>query len=96
MLLLVLLPTNPFISVVFVNATAVVVVVVVVVGLQLPNEWQFSDTNAKAHVLLQSHFSRTALSTDLRQDQKVGGAVRCGALGAAFSAQLPPTQIQIR
>ncbi|CAN0016797.1 unnamed protein product, partial [Hapterophycus canaliculatus] len=38
---------------------------------QLPNEWQFSDTNAKAHVLLQSHFSRTALSTDLRADQKV-------------------------
>ncbi|CAN0072855.1 unnamed protein product, partial [Ectocarpus sp. 12 AP-2014] len=38
---------------------------------KLPNEWQFSDTNAKAHVLLQSHFSRTALSTDLRADQKV-------------------------
>ena len=39
--------------------------------IQLPNGWQFSDTNAKAHVLLQSHFSRTALSTDLRADQKV-------------------------
>lgn len=38
---------------------------------QLPAEWAFSDTNAKAHVLLQSHFSRTALSTDLRADQKV-------------------------
>ncbi|CAN0015220.1 unnamed protein product, partial [Discosporangium mesarthrocarpum] len=34
-------------------------------------DWRFSDTNSKAHVLLQCHFSRTALSTDLAGDQKL-------------------------
>jgi len=37
---------------------------------KLPQSAQFHDSNTKALVLLQCHFSRTALSTDLRNDQK--------------------------
>ncbi len=36
----------------------------------LPDSAQFNDSNTKALVLLQCHFSRTSISTDLRIDQK--------------------------
>jgi len=37
---------------------------------QLPETSQYNDSNSKALILLQCHFSRTTLSTDLRIDQK--------------------------
>jgi len=37
---------------------------------KLPEEAQFHDPNTKALILLQSHFSRKSLSTDLRSDQR--------------------------
>ncbi len=37
----------------------------------LPDTAQFHDSNTKALILLQCHFSRTAISADLRDDQKV-------------------------
>jgi pre-mRNA-splicing helicase BRR2 len=37
---------------------------------KLPESAQFHDSNTKALILFQCHFSRTALSTDLRNDQK--------------------------
>jgi len=36
----------------------------------VPDSAQFNDSNTKALVLLQCHFSRTSISTDLRIDQK--------------------------
>ena len=38
---------------------------------KLPESAQFHDSNTKALLLLQSHFSRTALSSDLRIDQRL-------------------------
>ena len=38
---------------------------------KLPQSAQFHDSNTKALILLQCHFSRTALSADLRNDQKM-------------------------
>jgi pre-mRNA-splicing helicase BRR2 len=38
---------------------------------QLPDSAQFHDSNTKTLVLLQCHFSRKTLSTDLRNDQKL-------------------------
>lgn len=55
----------------FARCSAPPVMVLLLPPLQLPDDWQFSDTNSKAHVLLQAHFSRTPLATDLRADQKV-------------------------
>jgi len=37
---------------------------------KLPESAQYHDSNTKALILLQCHFSRIALSTDLRNDQK--------------------------
>merc|ERR1712038_1968850 len=44
----------------------------------VPDSAQFNDSNTKALVLLQSHFSRTSISTDLRIDQKkvIGDGVK--------------------
>jgi pre-mRNA-splicing helicase BRR2 len=38
---------------------------------QLPDSAQFHDSNTKALVLLQCHFSRKSISTDLRNDQRL-------------------------
>jgi pre-mRNA-splicing helicase BRR2 len=36
---------------------------------KLPHDWSFAEPPAKAHVLLQSHFSRRPLGSDLKADQ---------------------------
>jgi pre-mRNA-splicing helicase BRR2 len=38
---------------------------------QLPDSAQYHDSNTKALILLQCHFSRTVVSTDLRKDQRL-------------------------
>mmetsp|Transcript_22283 Transcript_22283/g.32353 ORF Transcript_22283/g.32353 Transcript_22283/m.32353 type:complete len:508 (-) Transcript_22283:191-1714(-) len=39
--------------------------------VKLPDSAKFTDPHTKAHILMQCHFSRRALSTDLKADQKL-------------------------